>query len=316
MESNHASKDHKRHPIQVVAARSGLSPDLLRAWERRYDAVHPERSDGGQRLYSDEDVERLRLLRMATEAGRRISEVAKLGEEELSILVLEDELESTRTTEDPPVSDPMALVDAMDAIEALDGARLEEVLTQQLMVHGTTDLIEGLVAPLMYEVGRRWHEGELGIHHEHLSTAVLRGTVSRILADSQPQHPLGVLLLGTTQGQRHEVGLLMVAAMAAQLGWRVVYLGSDLPASEIADASIRVGADVVGLSLMVLNEQLDDLEEIRSVADGILPGVGLMVGGPAAQSLRAEILSLGAQVIADLAGFREFLAHAGDRNAG
>ena len=307
MDDPSTPRDRKRHPIQVVASRSGLSADLLRAWERRYHAVHPERSDGGQRLYSDGDVERLRLLRMATEAGRRISEVAKMGEEELSILVLEDSVELTRDSGEPPISDPMALMDCMDAIEALDGVRLEEVLTQQLVTHGTGDLIEGLVAPLMLEVGRRWHEGELGIHHEHLATGVLRGMVARILADSQPRRPVGTIVLGATQGQRHEVGLLMVAALAAQLSWHVVFLGADLPASEIVDASLRVDAQVVGLSLVVRSEEIDDLEEIRTVADGILPGVRLMVGGSGAESLKAELLSLDAHHIPDFQHLRDFL---------
>src|SRR5919206_4189304 len=89
---NHrAEPDVARHPIGVVAERTGLSPDLLRVWERRYRAVEPSRSGDGQRAYSDADIERLRLLRLATTAGRSIGQVARLATEELARLVGEDE---------------------------------------------------------------------------------------------------------------------------------------------------------------------------------------------------------------------------------
>lgn len=312
MGRNTTSRDAKRHPIQVTATRAGLTPDQLRAWERRYGAVEPARSEGGQRLYSDADVERLRLLRMAVDGGRRISEVASMSPDELAILVLEDEVEVQRDTDHPPVVDPFALVDCMDAIEALDGKRLEQILTQQLVSRGSGDLIEGLVAPLMYEVGRRWHDGELGIHHEHLATAVLRGTVARILADSQPQRPVGTIVLATTQGQRHEVGLLLAATVAAQHAWRVVYLGADLPARVIAEAVQQVGADLVGLSVVIQNEEIDDLQELRAVAENLPPEARVVVGGAAVEHFRAQLLAMGAECLDEPKELEQYLRQAED----
>jgi len=81
----------KRHPIQVVAKRTGLSADVLRAWEKRYGVLKPARSEGGRRLYSDEDIEYLRLLRRATVAGRNVGQVAGLSRDELEATVREDE---------------------------------------------------------------------------------------------------------------------------------------------------------------------------------------------------------------------------------
>src|SRR5918999_1138203 len=88
--TSHTEPDIARHPIGVVADRTGLSPDLLRGWERRYRAVEPSRSADGQRTYSDADIERLRLLRLATAAGRSIRQVARLASDELAQLVRED----------------------------------------------------------------------------------------------------------------------------------------------------------------------------------------------------------------------------------
>ena len=159
----------KRHPIQVAARRSGLSQDILRAWERRYGVVEPARSEGRQRLYSDEDVERLRLLRLTVEQGRRISAVADLSTKELAALVLEDQVETSVTPHPTPVH-TATLLDCLDAIGHLDDLRLQNLLRRRLLEVGGSELIEGLIAPLMVEVGRLWHEGRLSAGHEHLAT--------------------------------------------------------------------------------------------------------------------------------------------------
>jgi methanogenic corrinoid protein MtbC1 len=302
----------KRHPIQVAANRSGLTQDLLRAWEKRYGVVVPGRSGGGQRLYSDVDVERLRLLKLVVDGGRRISDVAPLSTEELGELVVEDQAESATSVE-LPVVDPVALIDCLDAIERLDAVRLEEILSRQLLSAGSQNLIEGLVAPVMVEVGRRWHEGQLLASHEHLATGVLRGLVARVLADSQPREPRGTIVVGTTPGQAHEVGGLMAAATAAQEQWRAVYLGAQLPPEEILGAAKQVNADAVALSFSIENPQHDDLGEIRAVVTGLSEGVLAIVGGAMARAKQAELKAMGAVAVADLSTFRESLRAAADR---
>jgi methanogenic corrinoid protein MtbC1 len=298
--------EEKRHPIQVAANRSGLSQDVLRAWEKRYAVVEPGRSGGGQRLYSDADVERLRLLRLVVDGGRRISDVSDMETEELARIAVEDRVESA-TTQALPVVDPVALVDCIDAIERLDAVRLEEILHRQLFAAGSQNLIEGLVAPLMVEVGRRWHEGQLLAAHEHLATGVLQGLVARILADAQPREPKGVLVVATTEGQAHEVGGLMAAAMAAQSAWRVVYLGAQLPSEEIVAAVKQVGADALALSYAYVNSDADDLGHIRTILQSLPPRVLRLVGGAAAAQNQPVLTEFGAQVVNDLSSFREAL---------
>ena len=273
--------------------------------------VEPGRSDGRQRLYSDEDVERLRLLRLAVDGGRRISDVAGLGREELAALALGDQVGSV-AARDLPVLDPVALVECLDAIEQLDAARLEDTLNRQLLAAGSLNLIEGLVAPLMVEIGERWHDGRLRASHEHLATEVLRGLVARILSRSRPQSPRGTVVIATTPGQRHEVGGLLAAAAAVQEGWRTVYLGADLPTDDIIEAARQVEAGAVALSFAFRADDSDDLDQIRRVADALAPDVQLVVGGSAARDARAELVTLGALVPEDLVAFRATL----DRLAG
>jgi methanogenic corrinoid protein MtbC1 len=302
-------QSEKRHPIQVAANRSGLTQDLLRAWEKRYGVVEPGRSGGGQRLYSDDDVERLRLLRIVVDGGRRISDVARISTEELGQIAVEDRVEAAETQE-LPVVDPVALVDCLDAIERLDAVRLEETLHRQLLGSGSQNLIEGLVVPLMIEVGRRWHEGQLLAAHEHLATAVLRGLVSRILADAQPRSPKGVIVVATTEGQAHEVGGLMAAATAASEGWRVVFLGAQLPCSEIVESVKQAGAGALALSYAWDNEAVDDLELMHEVFAALPARVVRLVGGAAASGARERITAMGGTVVDDLQAFRQALAGA------
>ena len=301
--------EQKRHTIQVAANRSGLTLDVLRAWEKRYAVVEPGRCDGRQRLYSDDDVERLRQLRRAVDGGRRPSAVAGLETEDLAEIADEDRVESA-AAHALPVVDPVALVDCIDAIERLDAIRLEDILHRQLVSAGSQNLIEGLVAPLMVEVGRRWHEGRMLIAHEHLATGVLRGLVARILAESQPRDPKGTVVVATTEGQAHEVGGLMAAATAAQDGWRVVYLGAQLPAEEIVAAVKQVGADAVALSYSYDNEQVDDLGMIRQVLETLPQRVLRLVGGPMGVERAPVLTEFGARVVSDLAAFRAELGAA------
>src|SRR5579864_136502 len=129
-----------RHPIGVAAERTGLSLDVLRVWERRYGAVAPARAGGGQRLYSDADLERLRLLRLATLAGRGIGQVASLGSKELAELVREDETARGRKGTWEPVVTPAPAEDdiqrALAFTRALDGPALESLLRRSLAVSG------------------------------------------------------------------------------------------------------------------------------------------------------------------------------------
>ncbi|HKI83149.1 MAG TPA: MerR family transcriptional regulator, partial [Candidatus Krumholzibacteria bacterium] len=293
----------KRHPIQVAARRSGLSQDILRAWEKRYGVVEPARSEGRQRLYSDEDVERLRLLRLTVEQGRRISAVADLSTTELASLVLEDQVETSVTPQSTPVH-TATLLDCLDAIGHLDGVRLQNLLRRRLLEVGGTELIEGLVAPLMVEVGRLWHEGRMSPSHEHLATEVSREILATILMDSQPLHPLGTILVATTVQQRHEVGALMAATAAAQEGWHVVYLGAELPAQDIVEACAEVKAEVLALSFAYRNPDANDLQEIESITKELAGRTSVLIGGSAAVSSRKRLIAVGALVVEDLAAFR------------
>jgi DNA-binding transcriptional MerR regulator/methylmalonyl-CoA mutase cobalamin-binding subunit len=302
----------KRHPIQVVARRTGLSPDVLRAWEKRYAVVEPGRSAGGRRLYSDDDIERLRLLRRATRSGRRISQVASLGIEELAALVREDEREEAEVKPEEVLGETTAaetyLKASLAAVERLDARELETVLTRALVTLSAATVIQRISAPLMRRLGELWRAGELVPAHEHLASAVLLRVMGKLIEAVEPVGAGPNLVVATPVGQRHEFGALFAAAAAAAEGWRVTYLGPNLPAEDIATAARETGAEAVALSIVHPEGKPELADELKELRLALPPAVPVLVGGLAMPSYQDVLNEIEAIQLADIDELRSTLA--------
>lgn len=311
------SPSEPRHPIAVVMHRTRLSQELLRAWERRYGAVKPQRSATGRRLYSDEDIERLRLLKLLTDAGRRISDVAALPLAGLRRLEQEDIESRLGTGAAVPAAAPRAakeraeqsalLARALAAVEDLDRSALEAVLGEAAVALSPRALRSDFIAPLMVIIGQRWHEGSLRVAHEHLASAVVQAFVFTL----QQRRPLSPnaprLVAGTLGGQHHELGVLLAGAEATEEGWDLTYLGTGLPPEEIAAAVRLRAAQAVVLGFTVLDDAARIQQELRWLRELLGPTVQLYLGGPAAPSQREFLASIGAVQVASLAEFGRLL---------
>lgn len=289
--------------MRLVAERTGLTPHTLRAWERRYQVVNPSRSEGGQRLYSDRDVEHLRLLHLATEAGRSIGRVSGLSLPALRDLVAQDRQARSpavgpSSAVAPPVAGP-ELEAAITAVEALDGRALEATLRQAAMTLSVPVLLEGVVAPLLREIGERWHAGRLEPAFEHLATTVIRTTLAGLIEGAGVRPDAPVLLVATPAGQRHELGAMLVATAAAAMGWRIVYLGPDLPADDVVLAARRSGAAMIALSIVYPDADDALVAEIARIRKA-LPSIPVIAGGRATRGREAELSSNGISVASDL----------------
>lgn len=292
-----------RHPIGVVSERTGLTPDVLRVWERRYGVVEPERSPGGQRVYSDADIERLILLHRATRDGHGIGQVARLSKARLEALVRDVELQSASAARFVRPGDPDDTVaQALTFAEALDAASLEALLRRSVARYGITVFIDSVAAPFLRRVGDMWHAGKLTPSQEHLSTAV----VERVVSETAPLLSGGpgnsVIVIATLEGERHANGALMAAATAASEGWGVIYLGPDLPVEEIAHAALRTGARAVGVSAVVFDRRRVKL--LAALEKALPPGVALLVGGSASKEIRHEAGRSRAVFVESMAGLR------------
>jgi MerR family transcriptional regulator, light-induced transcriptional regulator len=274
------------HPIGVVAMRTGLSPDVIRVWERRYGVVTPERDEAGRRLYTDADVELLTLLAEATAGGRGIGQVAVLQRPALEALVREDasarRLRGAAGTPGPDAGDWVEL--ALELTRALDGARLEAELGRAAALLGLAEFLEGVVAPLFRRIGEEWHEGSLSVAQEHLASGVASALVSRLAATLGVGARGPVVVVATPVGEHHQIGALLAAAVASGAGWRVAYLGANVPAAEVARAAREAGARCVALSL-VYGNGAGVRAEVEAVRAALPPGVALVVGGPGSPAL-------------------------------
>lgn len=303
----------KRHPIQVVARRTGLTVDVLRAWEKRYSVVEPGRSEGGRRLYSDDDIERLRLLRRASRAGRRISQVSSLGTDELAALVREDEREEVESGPEKELGEATAaelyLKTCLAAVERLDAQELEDVLNRALLTLNAQTFIDGLAAPLMRKIGDAWSHGDVRPAHEHVASAVLQRVMGRLLEGLHPVVGAPNVVIGTLAGEGHEFGALFAAATAGALGWKVTYLGPNLPAEDIGTAVRETGADAVALSIVYTSEDTELLEdELRELRLALPPAVPVLVGGAGMVTCKAALGEIEAIQLADMEELSRALA--------
>jgi DNA-binding transcriptional MerR regulator/methylmalonyl-CoA mutase cobalamin-binding subunit len=301
----------KRHPIRVVARRTGLTRDVLRAWEHRYNAVEPLRTPGGQRLYSDADVDRLRMLRQGIEAGRRIGQLAELTSEELVRLIQEDEAASLELIEvdssAPRRGAPeQFLAQCLAAVHEMDALELDAVLSRAAVYLEPMGLIDHLVTPLMIEIGDLWKDDRVLPSHERMVTGIVRRTLDEVRRSLQ--NPTGpALVVATPSGQYHEIGALLAATAAAAEGWRVTCLGADLPAKSIALAAAKTGALAVALSLTYPPDDPALPGELRTLRASLPDEIMLIVGGRSAAGYRAVIEEIGALWLPDAPALRSAL---------
>jgi MerR family transcriptional regulator, light-induced transcriptional regulator len=287
-----------RHPIGVAAERTGLTPDVLRVWERRYEAVSPNRSAGRQRLYSDDDIERLRLLRLATVPGRGISQVVGLSTPELARMVEEDAnarslVQASDASETAAGSE--AVRTALGHVRSFDGAELDGVLGRSLAELGLSHFIAMVAAPLLRRVGDEWHAGRLSVGQEHLATSGVRRVVTGAMALGAAPGGAPHMVVATLAGERHDVGALFVAAVAIAQGWAVTYLGGDVPAVDIAEAAARVDARTVAISAVAPADRRQLMRELESIRAGLPAGTELLVGGAGVAGLARDLEAVGAR---------------------
>ena len=291
------------HPIQVVARRTGLSADVIRAWEKRHAVVAPVRSESGRRLYSDADVERLRLIAQATHTGRTVGQVAALPPEELASLVRQESEPPPAAGSPAPPPTPPALEHlraCLDALARFDAAGLEAALRRATIALSAEAFLDALVVRLWERVADGVRRGTLRPSHQHLAQSVLRRVLDRLteaatLPDAGPQ-----LIVATPPGQAQELGALLAAAAAAAEGWRVMYLGPGLPAEDIAEAAAHARARAVTVSLGATPNDRIVPHELRRLRTLLPRDVAIVVEGAAAETHRGVIREIGASVLRDV----------------
>lgn len=311
-----------RYPVRLVALRTGLTPHVLRAWERRYGVVTPTRSDGGQRLYSQQDVERLTRLRRLTDGGHAIGHLASL---ELGELARLDEESAAETVADSPPGGRAAppseefvresAAAALRAIRRLDAVELQAILERAAVTAGVPAFLDGVVVRVLESIGRGWRERSVSIAQEHLATAVIRRVLGWLLGVYRVKGAAPRLVVATTPGQVHELGALMVAVSAAAEGWAVTYLGPDLPVAELVSAATETEARAVAISIVYALDDRDVAAALREARAGLPARVPLLLGGAGVATIPLEREVAGIVVMDSLAELRVALRELGEEDA-
>ncbi len=249
-----------RWRIKEFAAIVGVPEATLRAWERRYALLEPERSTGGFRLYSRADERRIRAMQAHMARGLAPAQAAALALAEAAALALAEAAESIV----PPRS-PAALIDALiAAAEAFDATRFDTLLDAAFAL-GQLAAIRDVVLPALVEVGDRWASAEITVGHEHFASHLIE---RRLLTLAQGweagRGPLA--LLACPAGERHTLGLVCFGLVLADRGWRIAYLGADTPIDQVHDVSAQMGPDAVVLCARDSRHLLRSADEIAELA--------------------------------------------------
>lgn len=270
-------------PVKAAAELSGLTPETLRAWERRHGAVVPHRDDKGRRLYDAAMVERLTRLHRLTDRGHPIRDLAELDDEALDRLLQESRHAGYGGVETLPERMLDAIADYQ--VDVFDRDLSVAIATLPMSV-----LMGRVVAPLLREVGLRWADGRLAIAQERLISSLLRARLLSVL-NQHPREQRPRILFATLPGEPHELGLLGAALHAHESGAPVLYLGTELPALELARVAEHLDPMAVALSSVDPGQAPAALKELRVLDEALPSGVPVWLGGANARYL-AEALAL------------------------
>jgi DNA-binding transcriptional MerR regulator/methylmalonyl-CoA mutase cobalamin-binding subunit len=255
--------------IGELSRRVGVSPELLRAWERRYGLLDPGRSPGRFRLYTDADVARIRAMKEHLARGLSAAEAARLARETAAPAV----------ETQPPVSDALleaSVAELRHALETFDETAGHAGFDRALAAFGTETVLREVVLPTLTEIGERWESGEVSVAQEHFASNLIRGRLLG-LARGWGQGAGPTALLAAPPGEQHDLGLIVFGLALRARGWRITFLGADTPLATIADTAARISPDVVVLAALIPSRFGSVLEELQALAASsrvVLAGAG------------------------------------------
>lgn len=292
--------------IGYVSLQTGLSTHVIRAWERRYQAVTPQRSESRRRVYTQAEIERLVLLKQLLNRGHSISTIAGLDHERLVHMAgihhaggaVVHEPENTRNNGDQSLPPAEWVADCLKAVQNLDGGLLFRSLQGATLTFSRQILLDQVIKPLMDQIGRRWSEGGLRIVHGQLASAVVHAQLNCMLdhrLDLSIQRPR--ILVATPVGQSCYLGALTVAVIAQDHGWKAVFLGHNLPAEEIAMACACLAPQLIALSITCRVDDGFMHSELKRLSEFIAGRCPLVIGGRASHVFRRCIEALGGAVL-------------------
>src|SRR4051794_36896032 len=260
--------------IGEMSRRVGITPDVLRAWERRYGVLRPHRSRSGQRLYTEADEESVRRMLGHMEGGYSAAVAARLAT-------------ASPAAAPAPAGDLAALAGELHAaLDGFDEAAAEAALDRLVATFALDTVLRDAILPLLADIGERWARGTITVGQEHFATAVIAGRLHALgRARDAGLGPRAVL--ACPSDERHELGLLCFALALRGRGWRVCYLGADTPADAIASVAGQLDAELIVLGAVQAEPLVGAMDGLATLGGN---GRRLCVGGRGASPAMAAAL--------------------------
>lgn len=273
-------------PIGTVSSLTGVNSVTLRAWERRYGLIKPSRTESGHRLYSDNDIERIRLILGLLDEGVAISR----AKEALKISSIENQAD----TEGLSLWDKYQ-VEMLRGVHIFDEGQLDANYNEAMSLYPVDVVTEKLLLPLLDKLGQRWMNVSTGVAEEHFFSSFLRNRLGARFHHRNKLNNRALLVTACVQGEKHEFGLLLFSLSAHALGYRIILLGADMPLPQLAEVVHRSNSDGIVLSVTIEPENPHFINGLQKLVDD--SHVPVWVGGRTSVNLRDQIEATGAIAI-------------------
>lgn len=246
--------------LKVVLNETGLKPDVLRAWERRYGLPNPRRTPGGHRLYSEYDIETIKWLRARQQEGLSISHAVELWNSSLAKGF--DPLVSFQPANQvfrPPILPALDThidnlrQDWLSANLAFNSTKADEVLNQAFAIYPIETVCTEILQQGLSEIGHLWYQGNVSVQQEHFATAESHRRLETLLSATPPPTRQQLILLGCPPGEMHTFSILLLNLFLRRRGLQVIYLGADIPTQQLAEATRTIKPDLLVLSAQQLS---------------------------------------------------------------
>jgi MerR family transcriptional regulator, light-induced transcriptional regulator len=236
---------------RAVEHMTGVPSDTFRAWERRHKLPAPARTPGNHRLYSERDIAIIIWLKKMTEQGVSISRAVSMARRRLEA-VSTTPAAAPVTTAPSPSSNGNGLQSMeeylLDAFHGFDARRANQILEEALTIYDVETVSLEVMQPALIRLGLMWEQGATCMAVEHFATSFCMRKLSGLFNASQPELGSHTIVMSGVAGEMHELGLLISAVIFSRSGYRVIYLGANLPAEELVAAVLSIRSDAVVLS--------------------------------------------------------------------
>lgn len=289
-----SSRNAPIYNIKAVSRQTGVPSDTLRRWESRYGIIVPQRTDSGYRLYSQNDIDAIFWLKQQLETGLSISRASEMLRQ-MGGAPPPPELETPAKAANPDVPSPpsagtglrssLALrEELMSAFRAVDEARASSVLNEAIGIYSLDDVCLNIVQPALVEIGELWLSGHVSVAVEHFSSSFVRSRLANLFHSSPHATKGPLVLVGCAPEEYHELGAMFLALFLRRAGYRVVYLGQNVPIVSLQGMIQAMKPDAICISA-TRAETAGSLYQLREFLDEYAKEHG-----------SAPILSYGGQV--------------------